>query len=148
MRITTILAAVAGMMLLAGSTLAQETTKPAGKNHVPFLHRAEKMGLNLTDEQKAKITEIVKARRQQVKAALTADQLKQFQDARGQGREARIAAHQAVRASLSADQKAKIHQIRRDARQQIKAALTPEQIDQIKAWRQARGQKQGAKAAA
>lgn len=147
MRITTMLAAVAGMMLLAGNALAQDTTKPAHKGRAPAMQRAQKMGLNLSDDQKAKIREIVKARRQQVKAVLTADQLKGLQDARGQGREARIAARQAVRASLTADQKAKIHQIRLDARQQIKAVLTPDQIAKIKAWRQAHRQ-QGAKAAA
>ena len=71
--------------------------------------------------QKAEIKQIHKDARQQIKAVLTADQLKILADAKGQDKEARKAARQQVRASLTADQKAKIKEIRKNARHQIRA---------------------------
>ena len=58
---------------------------------------------------------------QQIRAVLTAEQLKILDDAKGQGPEARKAANQQVRASLTADQKAQIKEIHRSAKPQANA---------------------------
>ena len=130
-------AALAALGLVAGAVLAADAAAPAPAHkgvHCPFLHWANRIGLNLTDDQKAKVVDIVKNRHEQVKAVLTADQLKVLQDAKGP--KAKRAAWQQVRSTLTADQTAKIKELRQASRAAIKAVLTPEQLDKIKAWRQ------------
>ena len=68
--------------------------------------------------QSAQAKENHKNLQQQIKAVLTADQLKILDDAKGKGPEARKAANQQVRASLTADQKAKIKEIRQSIKPQ------------------------------
>jgi len=103
-------------------------------------------GLNLSDEQKAKVKELRKEYQPRFKEAagsvLTTEQkkarddaVKAAKDAGKKGREVFLAARSAVK--LTDEQKAKMKEaitpVRKEFREKIKAILTPEQQEQLKA---------------
>ncbi|MCE5326462.1 MAG: hypothetical protein LLG01_08605 [Planctomycetaceae bacterium] len=100
----TLVALAAGALLCGPAMAAQKQGRKAG----------------LTAESKAKIKEIRKATKDQIRAVLTDAQKKVLDDAKGKDKTAHKAARQEVRKTLTADQKAKIKEIRQAARKQIR----------------------------
>jgi len=127
-------AVVALLGLSVCSLLAADTAPATQPHHSRFVRHAEKIGLNLTNDQITKIDAIAKTSRGEAKAVLTAEQVKILQDAKGKGKDAKIAAWKQVKASLTADQKAKLKEIRTSHVQAVKAVLTPEQIAKLKEY--------------
>jgi Spy/CpxP family protein refolding chaperone len=107
--------------------LAADQAAPAAGEKGPKagvgMRWGQRLGLNLTADQKAKIAGIRQNAREQVKAVLTDEQ------------KAKIAAAkeklQAMRPNLTDDQKAKIKEIFGAAREKAKAAGTPEEKAKI-----------------
>jgi Spy/CpxP family protein refolding chaperone len=120
----------------AGVLLSDEPAPPPAKNgkHCGPGHHCAKIGLNLTDEQKAKVKEIRTDSRAKVHAVLTPEQLAKLDAVKGEGFKARREAWKEVRASLTDEQKASIKDIRKAGLEAFKAVLTPEQLEKLKAW--------------
>ena len=150
MRMVSVVLALAVSLVFVGKLLAADQTCPPTK---PEHHGQAMMGpwdmvkgLDLTDEQKAKVKALRKEYEPKLKAAmdgvLTADQkqarddaIKAAKDAGKKGPEVFKAARAAVQ--LTDEQKAKMQEamkpLQKDLREKIKAILTPEQQEQVKA---------------
>jgi Spy/CpxP family protein refolding chaperone len=147
MRVVSIVLALVVSLVFVGTLSAADqmcpTTKPAYRGHGPW---GMLKGLNLTDEQKAKVKELWKEYQPKFKEAtgsvLTADQkkardnaIKAAKDAGKKGPEVFKAVRAAVK--LTDEQKAKMKEaikpLRKELHEKIKGILTPEQQEQLKA---------------
>jgi Spy/CpxP family protein refolding chaperone len=151
--VRTILALTVSLVIVGNLSAAEERRGPEGKHpRQAMMERwAVLNGVDLTDDQKAKVEEVKKEYGPKFKEArgnrdsmLTEDQQKardeavQAAKAAGKrGEEVRMAAKAAV--TLTDEQKAKMADVRKDvqalrkeAREKIMAILTPEQKEQLK----------------
>ena len=120
----------------------------ANTSEQPLLAQAQRQdrgpyaGLDLTQEQRDKIAQIRRETRSQIDALLTPEQQEQLkalrQNNRQQQREAFRAAREAV--NLSDTQIAQMREIRKSARAEIQAILTPQQQEQLRQNMQERHQ--------
>ena len=154
MRVVSSLLALAVSLMIVGNVLAADEA-PARQGRRPQRPAADQWdmfkGLNLTDDQKAKVEEIkkeyapkVKEARQKMESILTDEQKKARAEAakaaRAAGKnrdEVRKAAQDA--AKVTDEQKAKMAEARKEAgalrkeiREKLTAILTPEQKEQLK----------------
>ncbi|MGA7933094.1 MAG: hypothetical protein WCA35_06070, partial [Kovacikia sp.] len=131
-----------------------QSTSPAPASQMQK-HRNK---LNLNSDQKAKLKQIRESTRSQIEALLTDDQkakLQSLKEQRQAMRQQRQAARQQGQSTnqpkqrgegmwaalnLNANQKAKIRTIRQDAKKQMEAILTPEQLQQRQQMHQQRQQ--------
>jgi Spy/CpxP family protein refolding chaperone len=120
----------------------------ANTSEQPLLAQAQRQsqgryaGLDLTQEQQDKIAQIRRETRSQIEALLTPEQQEQLkalrQNNRQQQREAFRAAREAV--NLSDTQIAQMREIRKSARTEMQAILTPQQQEQLRQNMQERRQ--------
>jgi Spy/CpxP family protein refolding chaperone len=150
MRVVSVVLALAVSLAFVGQLLAADqacpTTKPEHNGHQMMGAFGVLKGLNLTDEQKAKVKELRKEYMPKFKEAansvLTADQQKArdaaIKTAKAAG-EKGPAVFKAAKAAvqLTDAQKAKMKEaikpLKKELREKIKAILTPEQQEQLKA---------------
>ena len=92
--------------------------------------------LGLTDEQKAKITEIRRNTRAEMEKILTEQQREQLKTAM-ENRQGRRGAFAAL--NLTDDQKNQMRQVMQSQKTQIEGVLTAEQKEQLQKYRQERG---------
>jgi Spy/CpxP family protein refolding chaperone len=156
--VTTVLTLAVSLVIVGNLLAAEEKGRSEGRRpHRPMMGQEDILpapflkGLNLTDDQKAKLDTLKKEYApkfkegwEKMQSVLTADQKKardeavKAAEASGKtGRDAFRAAHDAVK--LTDEQKAKMDQVRKDnqavrkeARDKAMAILTPEQQDQLK----------------
>ena len=122
---------------LVGLIFATPLPAQAEGEQAPLTHRQARLAdLNLTPEQQQQIRQIRQNARAQIQQVLTPQQRQQLSQLRNQDPKQRRAAMKQL--NLTEAQKAQIRQIRAQTRQQIKAILTPEQRQQLAAWRQQR----------
>lgn len=124
---------VASVLGLGISVLWADTAAPTAKPHESLVVRHfQKIGLNLSAEQIAKIDAITKDTHAKSEAVLTADQQKLLADAKGKGKEAMKTAFMEVRKTMTADQKTKMRDIHKASFEQVKAVLTADQLAKLK----------------
>jgi Spy/CpxP family protein refolding chaperone len=144
--------ALIGLLAVAGTLRAQDQGKPAHKPHPPAITLPGLDKLTLTDDQKAKLTDLRKEfipkvgeLGKKISAILSPEQVKARHDAEKEAKaagkspkEVREAGETAMK--LSDDQKPKLAEVRQEMqslqqefREKVFAFLTPDQQDQIKA---------------
>jgi Spy/CpxP family protein refolding chaperone len=100
--------------------------------------RGQKLNLNLTADQKARMKQIREATKAQMDAVFTPEQKAQLQAAKQQGTNRR----EVMRSlNLTEDQKNRLWAIREQSKQQFEAILTAEQQQQLQQRRQNRPMK-------
>ncbi len=147
MKIVSTLLALAVALTIVGKLAADDTAPAKPRHHAMPSPFDVLKGLNLTDEQKAKVDDLkkeygpkLKEAHQKLECLLTADQkkareeaVKEAKAAGKKGPEVWKAAEAAVK--LTDDQKAqmkKAHALGKEVREKIKAILTPEQQEALK----------------
>lgn len=130
-------------MLVGAIAIALATTelavnaKAASPSRILLAQAQEPHGfqrLGLTQEQKAKISEIRQNTRSQIEAVLTPQQLEQLKTAMQDSRQSKRQAFSTL--NLTQEQKTQMRQIRQSAKSQYEAVLTPEQRQQLQQSRQ------------
>ena len=132
-----LLAAAIALTIAAGTiapTLAQSTAPAAPAAPTAHAHKHGGFNkLNLTADQKAQFKSIRESSQAQIDAILTQPQKDQLAAAKGSDRQQHRQVWKSL--NLTADQKASMKQIHSNAKQQMEALLSPEQLQQ---WQQMR----------
>lgn len=133
---------IAGLLAFTVTAAPEASQAQSNQLNQPVPRQAQNRfggaGLQLTEQQKARLAEIRRSTRTQIERILTPQQREQLKAAM-QNRQDRRDAFAAI--NLSSEQKTQLQSIMRSARSQSEAVLTPQQREQIRQYIQRRQQR-------